>query len=142
MAPSFTDNGFYVLMLIGIVHRFFMKEHDLFCLQIRPLLTRFYASDVNLCQLYIHENAIVANPQEQATELDAYGRRRLRWVQKYFMIYNYCNDLKRFPQGLPAECGRTSIYFIVANYRQLVSMSHPYPPHEIDHVGINFNLFI
>lgn len=40
----------------------------------------------------------------QSTELDAYGRRRLRWVQKYFMIYNYCSDLKRFPQGLPTEC--------------------------------------
>ncbi|GAU31089.1 hypothetical protein TSUD_322260 [Trifolium subterraneum] len=40
-------------------------------------------------------------------ELDAYGRRRLRWVQKYFMIYNYCNDLKRFPQGIPAECRRS-----------------------------------
>ncbi|CAL0324928.1 unnamed protein product [Lupinus luteus] len=43
----------------------------------------------------------------QTTELDAFGRRRLRWVQKYFMIYNYCNDLKRFPQGLPAECRRS-----------------------------------
>ncbi|XP_028791007.1 xyloglucan endotransglucosylase/hydrolase 2 [Neltuma alba] len=40
----------------------------------------------------------------QTNELDAYGRRRLRWVQKYFMIYNYCNDLKRFPRGLPTEC--------------------------------------
>ncbi|CAK8578447.1 unnamed protein product [Lathyrus sativus] len=40
----------------------------------------------------------------QINELDAYGRRRLRWVQKYFMIYNYCNDLKRFPQGVPLEC--------------------------------------
>ncbi|KAE9610470.1 hypothetical protein Lal_00006540 [Lupinus albus] len=43
----------------------------------------------------------------QTTELDAYGRRRLRWVQRYFMIYNYCNDLKRFPLGLPAECRRS-----------------------------------
>ncbi|RHN43598.1 putative xyloglucan:xyloglucosyl transferase, Xyloglucan-specific endo-beta-1,4-glucanase [Medicago truncatula] len=42
-----------------------------------------------------------------SNELDAYGRRRLRWVQKYFMIYNYCNDLKRFPQGIPAECRRS-----------------------------------
>ncbi|XP_019416172.1 PREDICTED: xyloglucan endotransglucosylase/hydrolase 2-like [Lupinus angustifolius] len=40
----------------------------------------------------------------QSNEIDANGRRRLRWVQKYFMIYNYCKDLKRFPQGLPAEC--------------------------------------
>ncbi|KAL4272728.1 hypothetical protein GQ457_13G029950 [Hibiscus cannabinus] len=38
--------------------------------------------------------------------LDAPGRRRLRWVQKYFMIYNYCTDLKRFPQGVPPECKR------------------------------------
>ncbi|XP_023515165.1 xyloglucan endotransglucosylase/hydrolase 2-like [Cucurbita pepo subsp. pepo] len=43
-----------------------------------------------------------------AAELDAFGRRRLRWVQKYFMIYNYCTDLKRFPQGLPPECNRRS----------------------------------
>ncbi|CAD5167565.1 unnamed protein product, partial [Musa acuminata subsp. malaccensis] len=27
-----------------------------------------------------------------------------RWVQKNYMIYNYCNDVKRFPQGLPPEC--------------------------------------
>ncbi|EEF43774.1 Brassinosteroid-regulated protein BRU1 precursor, putative [Ricinus communis] len=42
----------------------------------------------------------------ETNELDAPSRRRLRWVQKYFMIYNYCSDLKRFPQGLPAECRR------------------------------------
>ncbi|MED6130804.1 hypothetical protein PIB30_003823 [Stylosanthes scabra] len=40
----------------------------------------------------------------QASDIDAIGRRRLRWVQKYFMIYNYCSDFKRFPHGLPAEC--------------------------------------
>ncbi|KAL0403680.1 UNVERIFIED_CONTAM: Xyloglucan endotransglucosylase/hydrolase 2 [Sesamum radiatum] len=40
----------------------------------------------------------------QRQELDAYSRRRLRWVQKNFMIYNYCTDHKRFPQGFPAEC--------------------------------------
>lgn len=40
----------------------------------------------------------------QTNALDAPGRRRLRWVQKYFMIYNYCTDLKRFPQGFPVEC--------------------------------------
>ncbi|KAG2726375.1 hypothetical protein I3843_01G104500 [Carya illinoinensis] len=40
--------------------------------------------------------------------LDAPGRRRLRWVQKYFMIYNYCTDLKRFPQGFPPECSSRS----------------------------------
>lgn len=36
--------------------------------------------------------------------LDAAGRNRLRWVQQKYMVYNYCTDSKRFPQGLPAEC--------------------------------------
>ncbi|WZZ78843.1 hypothetical protein YC2023_099415 [Brassica napus] len=44
---------------------------------------------------------------QTANELNAYGRRRLRWVQKYFMIYNYCSDLKRFPRGFPPECRRS-----------------------------------
>ncbi|XP_022150345.1 xyloglucan endotransglucosylase/hydrolase 2 [Momordica charantia] len=45
-----------------------------------------------------------AGSDRRSADLDAFGRRRLRWVQKYFMIYNYCADLKRFPQGLPPEC--------------------------------------
>ncbi|KAK9213421.1 hypothetical protein WN943_002809 [Citrus x changshan-huyou] len=40
-------------------------------------------------------------------ELDSTSQERLKWVQKNYMIYNYCADAKRFPQGLPAEC-RTS----------------------------------
>ncbi|XP_039061680.1 xyloglucan endotransglucosylase/hydrolase 2-like [Hibiscus syriacus] len=43
----------------------------------------------------------------QTQALDASGRRRLRWVQRYFMVYNYCADLKRFPQGRPRECRRS-----------------------------------
>lgn len=40
----------------------------------------------------------------QTQELNANGRRSLRWVQKYYMIYNYCADFKRFPEGRPREC--------------------------------------
>ncbi|KAH7545093.1 xyloglucan endotransglucosylase protein 1 [Ziziphus jujuba] len=43
----------------------------------------------------------------QTQGVDANSRRRLRWVQKYFMIYNYCADLKRFPEGRPKECRRS-----------------------------------
>ncbi|CAI9757190.1 unnamed protein product [Fraxinus pennsylvanica] len=39
--------------------------------------------------------------------LDANGRNRLRWVQQNYMIYNYCTDIQRFPQGLPPECKRS-----------------------------------
>ncbi|XP_030931753.1 xyloglucan endotransglucosylase/hydrolase 2-like [Quercus lobata] len=38
---------------------------------------------------------------------NAAERNRIRWVQQKYMIYNYCNDFKRFPQGLPAECKRS-----------------------------------
>ncbi|KAK8563707.1 hypothetical protein V6N13_006066 [Hibiscus sabdariffa] len=37
-------------------------------------------------------------------ELDSSNQERLQWVQKNYMIYNYCADTKRFPQGLPTEC--------------------------------------
>ncbi|XVF70036.1 hypothetical protein PTKIN_Ptkin11bG0129100 [Pterospermum kingtungense] len=37
-------------------------------------------------------------------ELDSTGQERLKWVQRNYMIYNYCSDTKRFPQGLPKEC--------------------------------------
>ncbi|WOL08567.1 hypothetical protein Cni_G17320 [Canna indica] len=37
-------------------------------------------------------------------EVDSTGQERMKWVQKNYMIYNYCNDFKRFPQGLPPEC--------------------------------------
>jgi len=36
--------------------------------------------------------------------LDATGQAKMRLVQKNYMIYNYCTDTRRFPQGLPAEC--------------------------------------
>ncbi|XP_021893145.1 probable xyloglucan endotransglucosylase/hydrolase protein 23 [Carica papaya] len=37
-------------------------------------------------------------------ESDSTDQRRMKWVQKNYMIYNYCTDVKRFPQGLPPEC--------------------------------------
>ncbi|KAJ9178422.1 hypothetical protein P3X46_010307 [Hevea brasiliensis] len=36
--------------------------------------------------------------------LDTTGQARIKWVQQNYMIYNYCTDTKRFPQGLPPEC--------------------------------------
>ncbi|XP_021278060.1 probable xyloglucan endotransglucosylase/hydrolase protein 23 [Herrania umbratica] len=36
--------------------------------------------------------------------LDSSSQARIKWVQKNYMIYNYCTDAKRFPQGFPPEC--------------------------------------
>ncbi|KAL9339393.1 hypothetical protein Peur_068408 [Populus x canadensis] len=37
-------------------------------------------------------------------ELDATRQERLKWVRENYMVYNYCKDVNRFPQGLPTEC--------------------------------------
>ncbi|XP_023553890.1 xyloglucan endotransglucosylase/hydrolase 2-like [Cucurbita pepo subsp. pepo] len=44
---------------------------------------------------------------KQNEVLDAKTRNRMRWVQSRYMIYNYCTDFKRFPQGVSAECKRS-----------------------------------
>ncbi|XP_020580332.1 probable xyloglucan endotransglucosylase/hydrolase protein 23 [Phalaenopsis equestris] len=37
-------------------------------------------------------------------EMDVTSQKRMSSVQSNYMIYNYCADHKRFPQGLPPEC--------------------------------------
>ncbi|CAI0376013.1 unnamed protein product [Linum tenue] len=37
-------------------------------------------------------------------QLDTTSQQRLKWVQKNYMIYDYCKDSRRFPQGFPPEC--------------------------------------
>ncbi|KAI4305752.1 hypothetical protein L6164_029099 [Bauhinia variegata] len=32
------------------------------------------------------------------------AQKKLKQVQSKYMVYNYCTDFKRFPQGLPPEC--------------------------------------
>lgn len=36
--------------------------------------------------------------------LDNKKQEKLRWVQKNYMIYNYCSDSKKKSQGFPLEC--------------------------------------
>lgn len=43
-------------------------------------------------------------PWWYSQELDNGSQERLKWVQNNYMVYNYCADTKRFPQGLPPEC--------------------------------------
>jgi len=63
----------------------------------------------------------------QTNALDAPSRRRLRWVQKYFMIYNYCADLKRFPQGLPPECRRSRFWEVHGSWNLSGNLWYPNP---------------
>ncbi|THU60496.1 hypothetical protein C4D60_Mb07t13390 [Musa balbisiana] len=49
-------------------------------------------------------NAAPGNSGWWNQELDLTGQERMKWVQRNYMVYNYCSDFKRFPQGLPPEC--------------------------------------
>ncbi|KAJ6775607.1 XYLOGLUCAN ENDOTRANSGLUCOSYLASE/HYDROLASE PROTEIN 8-RELATED [Salix purpurea] len=43
-------------------------------------------------------------PAWLSEDLDSTNLDKLQWVQTNNMIYNYCTDAKRFPQGFPPEC--------------------------------------
>ncbi|XP_038712128.1 probable xyloglucan endotransglucosylase/hydrolase protein 23 [Tripterygium wilfordii] len=45
-----------------------------------------------------------SNTSWMAQSLDIAGQEKIKWVQKNYMIYNYCTDTKRFSQGFPPEC--------------------------------------
>ncbi|XP_031250951.1 xyloglucan endotransglucosylase/hydrolase protein 24-like isoform X2 [Pistacia vera] len=40
-------------------------------------------------------------------QLDSTSLEKLKWVQKNYMVYNYCTDKKRFPRGFSPECAAT-----------------------------------
>ncbi|KAL2228035.1 UNVERIFIED_CONTAM: putative xyloglucan endotransglucosylase/hydrolase protein 23 [Sesamum indicum] len=43
-------------------------------------------------------------PDNRPWKLDPVSEEKLKWVQQNYMIYNYCTDTKRFPEGFPPEC--------------------------------------
>lgn len=45
-----------------------------------------------------------SNDSWMSQGLDTTGQGRLTWVRNNYIIYDYCKDTKRFPQGLPTEC--------------------------------------
>lgn len=53
-------------------------------------------------------NSNATNNTWLSQELNSTGQKRLKWVQTNYMVYSYCMDTKRFPQGLPRECNVTN----------------------------------
>lgn len=43
-------------------------------------------------------------------KVDYAGKGQIQWVQKNYMIYNYCTDAKRFPLGFAPECYLANVF--------------------------------
>ncbi|CAF2331719.1 hypothetical protein BRARA_J01166 [Brassica rapa] len=64
-------------------------------------------SDVDCCSRTSVWNWVTCNANSNSwmwTTLNPNQVGQMKWVQDDYMIYNYCTDYKRFPQGLPTEC--------------------------------------
>ncbi|XP_058219317.1 xyloglucan endotransglucosylase protein 7-like [Rhododendron vialii] len=63
-----------------------------------------YSSGSSSCGSSETTNSVTEASLTQS--LDSEEQEKLLWVQENCMIYNYCTDYERFPQGLPPECNQ------------------------------------
>lgn len=64
-------------------------------------------SDADCCSRSSVWNWVTCNANSNSwmwTTLNSNQKGQMKWVQDDYMIYNYCTDYKRFPQGFPTEC--------------------------------------
>ncbi|KAK8954649.1 putative xyloglucan endotransglucosylase/hydrolase protein 23 [Platanthera zijinensis] len=69
-----------------------------------PFLAEFQSFNSDGCIPGANIQAACGSKAWMNQALDADSLNKMSWVQKNYMVYNYCIDVKRFPQGLPVEC--------------------------------------
>ncbi|KAM6579480.1 hypothetical protein CsatA_003254 [Cannabis sativa] len=76
-----------------------------------PFTASYRNFKANACVINYGSSSCGSNPGPSNPwfnqEMDPNGEKKLKWVQRNYMIYNYCTDTKRFPQGFPIECNTT-----------------------------------
>ncbi|KFK29591.1 hypothetical protein AALP_AA7G154200 [Arabis alpina] len=67
--------------------------------------TAFYRNyNMDGCVWANGKSSCSANSAWFTQVLDTKGKNRVKWAQRNHMVYNYCTDKKRFPQGTPPQC--------------------------------------
>ncbi|CAN6451019.1 unnamed protein product [Victoria cruziana] len=71
-----------------------------------PFMASYRGFSADACVTYAGRSSCSGGQQKSwwAQSLDAGARLKLQWARKNYMIYDYCTDYKRFPQGFPPEC--------------------------------------
>ncbi|KAH7860722.1 hypothetical protein Vadar_017179 [Vaccinium darrowii] len=65
-----------------------------------------YSSGSSSCGSSTSTDSITSTEAWQTQALDSVDQEKLMKVQDDCMVYNYCTDYARFPQGLPPECNQ------------------------------------
>ncbi|KAE9456719.1 hypothetical protein C3L33_11379, partial [Rhododendron williamsianum] len=65
-----------------------------------------YSSGSSSCGSSQSTTSITSTEAWLTQSLDSEDLEKLLWVQQTCMIYDYCTDYERFPQGLPPECNQ------------------------------------
>lgn len=84
--------------------------------QAAPFTCSFKNFKANACVWTSSKGASSCKPNASSTpkfkwlsqELDSSMQETMGSIQRQYMIYNYCSDNNRFPQGLPLECTITT----------------------------------
>ncbi|XP_052200423.1 xyloglucan endotransglucosylase/hydrolase protein 22-like [Diospyros lotus] len=66
-----------------------------------------WSSGKSFCSSNSSSSSLFKSKDWRTEGLDTNSQERLKWVQKNYMIYDYCADRKKFPRGIPAECFAT-----------------------------------
>ncbi|GAB2219148.1 hypothetical protein Droror1_Dr00006778 [Drosera rotundifolia] len=86
-----------------------------------PFTASYGGFSINACKISPRGNSCAASKSTVTTtsaggaysnivnswmneEIDFTNQEKLNWVRQNYMVYNYCMDTNRFPQGLPPEC--------------------------------------
>ena len=70
-----------------------------------PFTASFRSLNADACILYSGTSSCSwDSPPWLSQVLDFKDQQKMKWVEDNYMIYNYCADAGRFPQGLPTEC--------------------------------------
>ncbi|KAL5985718.1 hypothetical protein ACLOJK_027705 [Asimina triloba] len=76
-----------------------------------PFTASYRNFNADACVWSSGRSSCDSNAQSQNSwfgqELDSAGEEKIRQAQEQYMIYDYCTDSKRFPQGFPPECSNT-----------------------------------
>lgn len=63
-----------------------------------------WTSSSSSCSGKTTTNSLISTSKWMNQELDYKALKKLQWVQKTYMVYNYCTDYERFIYGVPFEC--------------------------------------